>query len=260
MSTFYALLLLAATAVMIIGLARKARQYRATPAPLKIPVTPAPKSVGGVVYRMAKEVLLFASLFRSNKWTWMFGYMFHVGLALAFIRHLRYVIDPDGIFGFIWPLISLEIVQSFGKYAGIFMVLGLAGLLARRILVARVRYISAPSDYLMLILIMVIGMSGLAMSFIPTAYIDIVQMKSFMLGMLTFDFKELPESGVLLVHLGLVAVLGFILPISKLLHIPGVFYAPTRNQVDNPREKRHIVEWAKELDEKRGTYPEFKKD
>ena len=74
------------------------------------------------------------------------------------------------------------------------------------------------------------------------------------------DFKELPESGVLLVHLGLVAVLGFVLPISKLLHIPGVFYSPTRNQVDNPREKRHIVEWAKELDEKRGTYPEFKKD
>ncbi len=260
MSTIYALMLLAATAVMVIGLARKARQYRATPAPLKIPVTPAPKSVGGVVYRMAKEIILFASLFRSNKWTWIFGYLFHIGLALAFIRHLRYVIDPDGLFGFIWPLISLEIVQSFGKYAGIFMVLGLAGLLARRILVARVRYISAPSDYLMLILIMIIGTSGLTMSFIPAAYIDIVQMKNFMLGMLSFDFQELPESSILLIHLGLVAVLGFVLPISKLLHIPGIFYAPTRNQVDNPREKRHIVEWAKELDEKRGTYPEFKKD
>jgi nitrate reductase gamma subunit len=259
MSTFYALLLLAATAVMIIGLARKARQYRATPAPLKIPVTPAPKSVGGVVYRMAKEVLLFASLFRSNKWIWMFGYLFHVGLALAFIRHLRYVISPDNL---LWPLISLEIVQSFGKYAGIFMILGLAGLLARRILVARVRYISAPSDYLMLILIMVIGMSGLVMSFIPAAYIDIVQLKSFMMGITSitgFEINELPVSGPLLVHLGLVAVLGFVLPISKLLHIPGVFYSPTRNQIDNPREKRHIVEWAKELDEKRGTYPEFNK-
>ncbi|MCW9015010.1 MAG: respiratory nitrate reductase subunit gamma [Gammaproteobacteria bacterium] len=258
MSTLYAILLLAATLFMLGGLARKARQYRATPAPLKIPVTPAPKTTGGVVLRLAKEVIFFASLFRSNKWTWIFGWMFHVSLALAFVRHLRYVIDPDGMLGFIWPLINNPIVQSFGKYAGIFLVLGLAGLLARRILVARVRYISAPSDYLMLILIMVIGISGLMMSFVPSAFIDIVQLKSFMLGMLSFDFQELPTSVVLLIHLTLVAVLGFVLPISKLLHIPGVFYAPTRNQVDNPREKRHIADWAKKLDETRDSYPELR--
>ena len=259
MSTFYALLLLVATAFMIFGVIRKVLQYQATPAPLKIPVTPAPKTTGGVVIRLAKEVILFASLFRSNKWTWIFGYMFHAGLALAFIRHLRYIIDPDGMFGFIWPLISLEIVQSFGKYAGLIMLAGLAGLFARRIFVARVRYISAPSDYLMLLLIMVIATSGLLMSFIPFYYIDIVQLKSFMLGTLVLDFsKEMPTSIVLMIHLGLVALLGFVLPISKLLHIPGVFYAPTRNQVDNPREKRHISDWGKKLDETRESYPELR--
>lgn len=251
MSTLIAVLLSLATIVMIVGLARKARQYHATPAPLKIPVTPAPKTTGGVVLRLAKEVIFFASLFRSNKWTWLFGWMFHVGLALAFIRHLRYVIDPDGMLGFMWPLISLEIVQSFGKYAGFAMLAGLLGLLARRFLVARVRYISAPSDYLMLLLLIVIAASGLIMSFV--SHIDIVQMKSFMLGIIGFDLKELPESNVLLIHLSLVALLGFILPISKLLHIPGVFYSPTRNQVDNPREKRHIADWAKKLDETRSS-------
>lgn len=251
MSTVIALLLLAATAVMIIGLARKARQYRTTPAPLKIPTTPAPKTTGGVVIRIAKEVIFFAALFRATKWTWLFGYMFHVGLALAFIRHLRYVINPEGMFGFMWPIIDNPIVQSFGQYAGIAMVVGLLGLLGRRIFVARVRYISAPSDYLMLILIIVIGMSGLIMSFV--SHIDIVQVKVFMLGMLSFDFQALPDSGVLIVHLLLVALLGFILPISKLLHIPGVFYSPTRNQVDNPREKRHIAPWAKKLDETRSS-------
>lgn len=251
MSTLYAVLLIAATLVMIIGLILKVKQYHTTPAPLKIPVTPAPKSTGGVVIRLAKEVVLFAALFRSNKWTWLFGWMFHVSLALAFIRHLRYVIDPEGMLGFMWPLISLEIVQSFGKYAGITMVIGLLGLLARRFLVARVRYISAPSDYLMLVLIIFIGISGLMMSFV--AHIDIVQMKAFMLGILGFDFQELPVSGPLLIHLTLVAVLGFVLPVSKLLHIPGVFYSPTRNQVDNPREKRHVADWAKKLDETRSS-------
>lgn len=251
MSTLFAVLLLAATLFMLGGLARKAIQYRNTPAPLKIPTTPAPKSTGGVVLRLAKEIVFFAALFRASKWTWIFGWMFHFALLLAFVRHLRYVITPDGPLGFLWPIISLELVQSGGRYAGIAMVIGLLGLLARRIFVARVRYISAPSDYLMLILLMVIGISGLMMSFV--SHVDIMQVKAFVLGMFTFDFQELPDSNPLLIHLGLVVVLGFVLPISKLLHIPGVFYSPTRNQVDNPREKRHIADWAKKLDETRSS-------
>ena len=251
MSTFFAVLLLAATVFMLGGLARKIYQYSNTPAPLKIPTTPAPKSTGGVVIRTAKEVIFFAALFRASKWTWVFGWMFHFALLLAFFRHLRYIITPDGAFGFLWPVISLDLVQSGGKYAGIAMVIGLLGLLARRIFVARVRYISAPSDYLMLILLMVIAISGLIMSFIT--HIDVMHVKAFVLGMFGFDFQELPIDVPLLVHLGLVAVLAFILPISKLLHIPGVFFSPARNQVDNPREKRHISEWAKKLDETRSS-------
>lgn len=255
MSTLIAVLLTIATLFMLGGIIRKALQYNATPAPLKIPVTPAPKTTGGVVLRMAKEVVLFASLFRSSKWTWIFGWIFHVSLALAFIRHLRYIIDPEGIFGFMMPVIGLWIVQIAGQYAVFGMIIGLGGLLARRFLVARVRYISAPSDYLMLILLLAITLSGFVMSFI--SYVDITGVKVFMLGILNFDLQELPESTALIVHLLLVAVLGFVLPISKLLHIPGVFFAPTRNQVDNPREKRHIVDWAKPFDATRGNYPEL---
>lgn len=251
MSTLIALLLTAATLVMIIGLLVKIKQYHSTPAPLKIPVTPAPKSTGGVVIRLAKEVIFFAALFRSNKWTWLFGWMFHIALALAFLRHLRYVIDPEGMLGFMWPLINLEIVQSFGKYAGFAMVAGLLGLFGRRIFVQRVRYISSPSDYLMLILFMFIAFSGLIMSFV--SHVDIVQVKAFMLGILNLDPQDLPFSVPLLIHLVLVSILGLILPVSKLLHIPGVFYSPARNQVDNPREKRHISNWAKKLDETRSS-------
>ncbi len=49
---------------------------------------------------------------------------------------------------------------------------------------------------------------------------------------------------MLLVHLGLVAALMIIFPVSKLLHAPGVFFSPTRNQVDNPREVRHVNGWT----------------
>ena len=42
-------------------------------------------------------------------------------------------------------------------------------------------------------------------------------------------------------HLALVALLMLIFPFSKLLHAPGVFFSPTRNQVDDPRERRHLA-------------------
>jgi hypothetical protein len=35
-----------------------------------------------------------------------------------------------------------------------------------------------------------------------------------------------------------------VFPISKLLHAPGLFFSPTRNQIDNPRERRHTAPWA----------------
>jgi nitrate reductase gamma subunit len=239
----YALLFYAATAILAVGVARKIYIYARTPQPLKIPTTPAPTTRLGVVLRMLREVTVFESLFKSNKWTWIFGWVFHFALLLAFIRHLRYVLTPDSI---LWPLVSLEIVQTAGKYAGYAMLFGLAGLLARRFVVDRVRYISAPSDYLMLLLLLAIAGSGLMMTFV--SHTDIVALKAFVLGLLVFDWQPLPLSIFLLVHLTLVATLMIVFPVSKLLHAPGVFFSPTRNQVDNPREKRWVAGWSAEID------------
>ena len=41
---------------------------------------------------------------------------------------------------------------------------------------------------------------------------------------------------MLLVHLALVALLMIVFPISKLMHAPGLFFSPTRNQADTSRE------------------------
>ena len=239
MSFAYALLFIVATLVLVIGLARKIAQYAKTPAPLKIPTTPAPVTQTGVVMRLFREVVLFESLFKSTKWTWIFSWMFHMGLFLVLVRHLRYFMDP------VW--LPIQLMQPFGKYAAFAMVIGLAGLLVRRIFVDRVRYISSPSDYLWLLLLLVIGGSGVLMTFV--VHTDVVQVKDYFTGFWAMSVGELPMDPLLLIHLGMVAVLMILLPFSKLLHIPGVFFSPTRNQVDNPREKRHVVEWARKLEE-----------
>ncbi len=238
MSILFAILFYAATAILVFGLAYRIRKYIKTPAPLKIPTTPAPTTTSGVAFRMFKEITIFESLFKSNKWIWLFGWLFHFGLFLVLLRHLRYFTDP------VWWWVAL--IQPFGKYASIAMLVGLGGLLLRRIVVDRVRYISAPSDYLMLLLIIGIGATGVLMTFVT--HTDIVTLKSYLLGLMVFDIRTMPTDIVLVIHLSLVILLMAIFPISKLLHAPGVFFSPTRNQVDNPREKRHISAWAIKLE------------
>lgn len=235
----YAFLFYFAAVVFVTGLVGKVVQYVRTPAPLKIPTTPAPTTTSGVVLRLAREVVFFESLFRGNKWTWIFGWVFHFGLFLVTLRHLRYFIDP------VW--MPIQLIQPFGMYGGIAMVLGLGGLWARRFLVDRVRYITGPSDHLILGLLILIGVSGLLMSFV--VHTDIVAVKEFFRGLMVFDIRPLPADPLLLLHLLLVAGLMIIFPYSKLLHAPGLFFSPTRNQVDNPREKRHIAPWAERLEQ-----------
>ena len=180
---------------------------------------------------------LFRSLFRSNKWIWLFGWVFHAALAAVLLRHLRYFTEP------VW--LWVEWIQPLGLYAAFVMLAGLAGLWARRFLVDRVRYITSVSDHLMLALLVAIAASGLAMKYV--AHTDIVALKAFFLGLMVFDWQPLPADPLLLVHLTLVALLMIVFPVSKLLHAPGVFFSPSLNQVDDARERRHTAGWSARL-------------
>ncbi|MBX2881426.1 MAG: respiratory nitrate reductase subunit gamma [Granulosicoccus sp.] len=242
MGVLFSVLLYIAALVFVLGVGRKMWSYARTPAPLKIPTTPAPTSRLGVVGRLVREVVFFESLFKASKWTWVFGWLFHAGLFLALLAHLRYFTEP------VWGWVAL--LAPLSRYAGIAMVIGLLGLLARRLLVDRVRYISAPSDFLMLIFLLMIAGTGLGMRFF--FHTDIVSVKQFALAWLAFDFASLPGSAILFLHLLLVVILLLIFPFSKLLHAPGLFFSPGRNQVDNPRERRHITPWAPEQEKSRG--------
>jgi nitrate reductase gamma subunit len=238
MTTFFAILFYVATAVFVLGLAFKIIDFARTPAPLSIPTTPAPTTSGGVAFRMFREVVFFESLFKGNLWIWIFAAAFHFGLALVVVRHLRYFTEP------VWFWVAFA--QPFGVVAGFAMVAGLGGLWARRFLVERIRYISTPSDHLMLALLVLIGLTGLAMKFLM--HTDIVAVKAFFLGLMRFEILPLPEHPGLYLHLLLVATLMIVFPFSKLLHAPGVFFSPSRNQADNPRESRHLAPWAAKLE------------
>lgn len=237
MLTFLAYLVLG---IFVFGFVSRIVRYARTPAPLKIATTPAPVTLTGVVWRMLTEVVLFNSLFKGDKLAWAGGIAFHGALVVVLIRHIRYFVEN------LHPYFAY--VQILGILAGLVMAAALAFLLLRRMVFERVRYISSKADYLILLLLLAISGSGLLMDFVLRP--DIKTIKDTMLGLWTsmtgFPVVHGPADLVFLLHLVLVGVLLVIFPYSKLMHAGGIFFSPTRNQVDNPRECKHVNPWAEQ--------------
>jgi nitrate reductase gamma subunit len=233
-------LLVVSFAVLTLGMAWRVWLYASTPTPLRIFTAPAPSTRAGAVLRVGREVTLFESLFRADKSLWLVSMLFHVGLLLVLLRHLRYFITP--------PTPFATLVQPLGQIGALAMMLGLLGLLARRVFEPRVRYVTRATDFGVLLLFLAIGVSGLVMTFfIPT---DIMGLKQYLAGLWRFDPQPLPADPALVAHLLLVATLMVIVPYSKLLHLAGVFFSPTRNQCDDARRRRHVAAWARSLDQR----------
>lgn len=238
LTVVYAILFYVATIVLIGGLAYRVWSYFKLPVPLKVFTAPAPRTRSGAALRVAREIVFFESLFLSNKWIWIFSALFHASLLVVLITHLRYFMEP------VWGWVAL--IQPIEPYASLAMVAGLGGLWVRRLFEPRTRYVSGVSDHLMLALLVAIALAGLAMKFV--SHTDIIMVKAFYLGLMRFDWQPLPADFFLLVHLLLVAVLMIVLPFSKLLHLPGVFFSPAINQADDARERRQLASWNAAFD------------
>jgi len=218
--------------VFFIGTVYRLWIWGKTPVPLRIVTTPAPKTRSGVIGRIIGDVLWFPSLFKGDKILWIGGFFFHALLWLVLLRHLRY---------FLYPVPGwVESLQTFGLYAGYLIPLPLLLLLARRLLMERILYISILGDYFALLLLFGITTTGLLLSVFFRAYL--VNAKGMLQGLIHFapEVNEVPWLFGL--HFFLVMVLLIYFPFSKLMHSGGVFFSPTRNQRAN-FEKRFVNPW-----------------
>jgi Nitrate reductase gamma subunit len=231
--------------VFAIGVILRIYQYATTPQPIKIMLTPAPLTKKRGIRKSSWRSFFLKSLFKSNKPTWVFGYLFHISffllIAMHFARHFVYTN----------PLPSwYQLFRLAGIVCGIIMVLSLFLLLMRRVVVERVKFISLFQDYLILILLMLIGIAGLSLNFVLTpAALTVVdqQLDPYMNGLLTFQFTNIPSNPLFLIHYTLVMLLILYIPFSKIMHFVGIFFSPTRNMADNPIEERYYRPNAKDL-------------
>ncbi len=266
-----------ALAVFVIGIIYRMTSWARSPVPFRIPTTcgqakslegikannlESPHNIWGVLGRMALEVFLFRSLFRNtkaelhegnlvyggSKWLWLFGLMFHYSFLIVVIRHFRFFVEPITTLPFLMPLQSIDGLMQIGVpvlyMSGAFLVLAATYLLFRRIGIPQIRYISLVSDYFPLLLIISIGLTGILMRYLPAARVDVVGVKELTMGLMT-GAPIVPDGigAMFFIHLFLVSTLLIYFPMSKLMHMGGVFLSPTRNLANNSRAVRHINPW-----------------
>jgi nitrate reductase gamma subunit len=207
-------------------------KYVSTPAPLKIPQTPAPKTATGVGVRMFKEVAFFKSLFRSNKLLWLGGYLLHLGLLFLFLKHLRFFLPATPAF--------IDNLVDFDIYTGYIVLGSLAFLFILRLAIDRHFFISVVNDYLLLVLLICIATTGLLSRFWEGAGVraEVPYIKEFVAGLFTFNPGAAPANALFIIHFSLVMLFLIYFPFSKMVHAVGIFFSPTRNQIDNSRIKR----------------------
>ncbi|MGM0645933.1 MAG: sulfate reduction electron transfer complex DsrMKJOP subunit DsrM [Thermodesulfobacteriota bacterium] len=265
-----------AVALFVIGVVYKVVDWARSPVPFRITTTCGqqeslpwikqnkldnPSTNAGTIGRMLLEVLFFRSLFRntklqlvqekgpkltygSSKWLWLFALIFHWSFLIIVLRHMRFFTEPvPGVFMGLETLDGLLQIGAPTLYmTDLLIVVGLTYLFLRRVVVPQIRYISLPADYFPLFLLLGIVLSGIFLRYF--AKTDIIGVKELTMGLATFTPVVPDTIGVTFyVHLFLVSILLVYFPLSKLMHMGGVFMSPTRNLPNNNRMQRHINPW-----------------
>src|SRR4030042_1713112 len=207
--------------LFIIGFIYRVLKWASAPVPFHIPTVSgqqkslswikpdninSPFTTGGVVKRLALEILLFRSLlknekieleaphkllFRTSTLLWLGAMAFHWSLLVIGVRHLRFFLEP------------------------------------------------LPDCIVVLLLLGGIAASGILMRVFYKQ--DLVQVKEWVMAMLRLQ-PMLPKGVTLLfyIHLFFVSFLAAYFPFSKLMHMPGIFLSPTRNLMNTSRSERHV--------------------
>jgi len=264
----------AAVTLFLVGLLYRVLKWASSPVPFRIPTVcgqqktlpwiknsylESPHNNLGVLGRMAFEILTFRSLLRNtkvertegrrmvfgnNQLLWLGAIAFHYCLLVILLRHFRFFVEPVPFF----VTILQEVDGFFQIWAprlymtGLVVVAALGYLFVRRIWNPQLRYLSLPTDYFALFLLLGITLSGDLMRYVFK--VDVVQAKELVMSLLRFHPAVPDGIGVIFyIHLFLVSALLAYFPVSKLMHMGGVFLSPTRNLANNSRAKRHVNPW-----------------
>ncbi len=213
-------------AVFVGGLLYRFRVWWKLPIP-KMTLYPAPEEGADTFVGVLKATFFFPGLFKGDRFLWVSAWVFHAMLALILVGHVRVVVD----FPRLWAALGINadtMSAVTGGAAGILIMLTALLLIFRRIVVGRVREITQSGDYIALLLLLAIIVTGNIMRFF--GHFDLSLTREYFASLVTLKFALPPLKTPFLLHFMLGQALFMYLPFSKILHFGGIFFTQTALQ------------------------------
>jgi nitrate reductase gamma subunit len=207
--------------VFFIGLAYRVVQWRRRPpASVSLRVPPQQRGVARTLGEIGTEIVTFRRVFRGSPALWIVSWLFHLSILIFVVGHLRLFFD----FSWLWNLLRLTpdqvdlLALIGGGTSGTLFMLALLALLVRRLRMP-VRSLSVPSDYLLLLLLLGIAVTGNYMRFLM--HIELEPYQAFFSNLFNLRFGVPVDNPLFVLHFLLVQVFLLYVPFSKLVHIIG---------------------------------------
>jgi len=200
-----------------VGLIWRIRLWWAKPR-AKAVLFPAAGSKLAATGKVAGDIILFGKTFSISKSLWVMTGLFHLGLLLVVLGHIRTVTE----IGFLWSWFNLDaegidrVAYAMGMTAGGLILAGAILLLARRF-TPNMRVLSIFQDYFVLGMLLIIILLGFAMRLWMPIHVDEIQ--HYAMGVLTFQPAVEISNTLFLWHFFVAQMLIMYLPFSKLIHV-----------------------------------------
>jgi len=194
--------------------------WRRPRAAVPLTVPPRQRSLVRTLREIVTEIVSFRRVFRGSKPLWIVSWLFHLSILVFVLGHFRLFLHLD----WFWNLLRLTLEQVDllaligGGTSGTLFMLGLVTLFMRRLRMP-VRSLSVPSDYLLLLLLLAIAVSGNYMRFLM--HIELEPYQAFFSNLFSLRLGVPVLNPVFLLHFLLVQVFLIYFPFSKLVHVIG---------------------------------------
>jgi nitrate reductase gamma subunit len=165
------------------------------------------------------DIIFFRRLLRVNRTLWFGEWVFHVSFILVVLGHLRYIIDPVPSF-----FIHLNCIS---KHAGYILPLSLIYIILVRLRMNKKGDYFSKRNLLLVSLLFSTGITGVIMRFFLRQ--DIIDIKHYVLGILSFSLNPLPGSPLFIVHYVLFLVVLLYLP-SHIIAAPLIMIEARRRE------------------------------
>ncbi len=175
------------------------------------------------VYRPFSVSSMSSQLLERKKLYWG-SISFHYGIILVLTGHLLALLLPLSIRLWDFQPVRLYLLELTGLAMGVWALVGLCILLHRRITVKRVRVVSTPMDFVVLILLLVSVISGVLIATLyrfGTLWFTAI-FTPYLLSLLTFQPNlglVSPLPFVIKLHVLNFFILLAVFPFSRLIHI-----------------------------------------